>query len=173
MFKCWVWLWLLTVPFLAASQWATNTKLWGLSSHINEDVFLHIGAELDQDYYITDQVMLRGAVGIYEDSYRLFAGFVHFGVRVEALKFHNMRIRVGLGPTFIFRENWWNHKPGYDGSTFFGKNRRSGAWETALIWYGGDIELEWVTSPNSSLLLTIVPGYPVVINTSLGIRWRY
>ena len=158
---------------LGTNHWATNTKIWGVSSHINEDVFAHIGIEIDQDYYVHPNVILRGGGGIYQDSYNLLAGFLHLGVRFEAEKFNNILIRVGIGPTFIWRQNWWNHKPGYNGSTFFGKTPQSGDWETGFILYGGDIEIEWVGGDDWSMVLAVVPAYPVVINTNVGIRWRY
>ena len=167
-------MWILTGFHYADSfnRWATNTKLMGISSHVDQDVFAHIGVVIDHDYYLTKNMIIRAGTGAYQDSYDLLAGFFHLGVRFEAQKFNNIYVRVGLGPTFIWRQNWWNHKPGYEGSTFFGQTKQTGDWETGFLMYGGDIEIEWQTDDHTGIVFTIVPAYPVVINTSFGIRWR-
>ena len=154
-------------------NYAMNYKLWGLSSHIGKDVFLHLGAEVDYDYYVTNSVILRVATSVYEDSSRLLAGFFHLGPRFQAQKFNKIFFRVGVGPTLYWRKNWWKHVSSYKGSALFGKTYHDSTFETAFFWWCGDIEMEWKFSEKKRLVFTVVPGIPIVVNTNIGLRMVY
>ena len=77
---------------------------------------------------------------------------------------------MGIGPTLIWRENWWEKTSGYEGNAFYGKEPQDGAFETNLLWYGGYLEFEWVQTKNLRFVYSIVPGYPIIIVNNIGIR---
>ncbi|MFC1582595.1 hypothetical protein ACFL4W_03545 [Planctomycetota bacterium] len=152
---------------------ADTYKLYLLNTHIGEDIFLRFGFEYDHDYYLKNWLVLRGSGAVYRDSANYLSGFFHLGLRLEAAKFDDVYVRIGIGPTFIWRENWWLKKTGYQGNTFFGTEPTSGKYETAFLWYGGDIEVEWVIDEKSSFVCGIIPGYPVLVNINVGYRYHY
>ena len=154
-------------------QYALNLKLYGLTHHINKNWFLHPGAEVDADYYLNDQFLLRASAATYQDSGGFWSGFFQLGVYLEANKFDRMLFRMGIGPTYIWRENWWTKTTGYQGNAFYGKTPQTGAFETNFLWYGGYLEFEWIYSKDIRFIYAIVPGYPVIIVNNIGLRWVF
>ena len=163
---------LASIPSISKShpKWAWNQKAYGVTRHLEKDWLLHVGTEIDIDYYINPMFILRGTFATYKDSGNLWAGFFHFGPRIEAQKFKNIFIRVGFGPTLIFRQNWWLHKPAYTGNAFYGKTRHDKEFESAFLLYGGDVEVEWKVSQKYSVVYALIPGYPVIFANNIGIR---
>lgn len=157
----------------AQNQVASNIKLHGITRHLDKDWLIHYGAEIDIDYYLSDHTIIRAAAAAYQDSGGLLAGFFHLGGRLEAEKFKNVFFRIGIGPTLIWRENWWIHKNNYKGNLFYGKTPSNNEYEWAFLWYGGDMELEWRYAKNKSVLYSMIPGYPIVFNNSIGVRWYF
>jgi hypothetical protein len=163
----------LTCSSLSAKM-SSNYKLYGISSHIGRDVFINFGAEYDHDIYLNDWLLLRGAIASYQDTAKLMAGFIHFGFRIEAKKFERLYIRFGVGPTFIWRQSHWKYGAAdYQGNEFYGSDFTEAEYETAFLWYAGDIEVEYRFSDNMGVIFSVIPGFPVVINTNAGIRITY
>ena len=140
-----------------------------MNSHISRDLFFRLGYEFDYDTYINSNLLIRGAAAIYEDSGKHMAGFFHLGVRFEVQKFKKTYIRFGIGPTFIWRENWWRVEKGYKGNMFYGNTPHNRKYESAFIFYGGDIEIER-RSGKKGYFIGIIPGFPVVVNLTAGVR---
>ena len=148
-----------------------NIRFYGYSHHLEKDWFFHPGLQIDRDSYLADWFISRTSIAVYRDSGRLIAGFFHAGFRINARKFDRFYIRLGVGPTFIWRQNWWLHKHGYDGNTFYGESYHSNRFEYAFLWIGGDIELEWRLDSGKRFIIATVPGYPVIFANSIGIRF--
>ena len=164
------WLLFLQGGFLA-KEVDYNLKFYGYSSHFEKDWFFHPGLQVDRDFYLANWFVIRSAVSVYRDSGHLAAGFFHLGFRINARKFDNFYVRLGFGPSFIWRQNWWLHRDTYEGSSFYGETYHSDRLEKAFLWYGGDIEVEWRIKPNLSVVFAIVPGYPVIFANSIGFRF--
>jgi len=161
-------------PSSLSARMASNYKVYGISSHIGRDIFVNFGGEYDHDLYLNDWLLLRGAVASYQDTAKLMAGFFHFGFRIEAKKFERLFIRFGIGPTFIWRQSHWIYGAAdYQGNEFYGTDQSHAEYETAFLWYAGDIEVEYRFSDNVGFIFTVIPGFPVVINTNAGIRVTY
>ena len=148
-----------------------NVRFYGYSHHLDVDWFFHPGIQIDRDMFLNDWFLLRTSIATYRDSGNLLAGFFHGGFRFNLRKFQRFHIRLGFGPTFIWRQNWWVHKQDYDGSTFYGETYQSGNFERAFVWVGGDIELEWKLKSGKRLIFACIPGYPVIIANSIGFRF--
>ncbi len=149
-----------------------NLKFYGYSHHLDQDWFFHPGIQIDRDYYIKDWLIGRASVSCYEDSGGLVAGFFHLGFRINARKFNSMYVRLGFGPSFIWRQNWWVHKSEtYQGNSFYGTTPHFGRFEYAFLFYGGDIEIEWRLKSGKRVVYALIPGYPVIFANSVGIRF--
>lgn len=156
-----------------SQSYAYGVKLYGLTHHISRDWFFHPGIEVDGDYYLSEMFLLRAGAATYQDSGGFWSGFFQFAVFLEAKKFDSFYFRMGIGPSFIWRENWWEKVDGYSGNAFYGKKIQSGPFETNLLWYGGYLELEWIYSKKMRFTYSLVPGYPVIIVNNIGVRFVF
>ncbi len=161
--------------FLAGSLFADdvdyNLKVYGYSHHLQKDWFFHPGVQVDRDSYVDNWLVYRSSIAMYRDSGDLVGGFFHMGFRVNIRKFKNLYIRLGVGPTFIWRQNWWIHRDSYDGNTFYGETYHDNQFESNFIWLGGDFEFEWQLESGKRFIFACVPGYPVIFANSIGFRF--
>jgi hypothetical protein len=63
-----------------------------------------------------------------------------------------------------------NEIRGYRADGFFGRPAPGDRFPSAWILYGGNVEAEWKMRPGLGLLYSMVPGFPFVITSSLGLR---
>jgi hypothetical protein len=163
-------------------DFAANLKYMGLTvhtfaSHWEYDfalddkgyVVAQIGIEMDGDFYLNNYFLLRATTGLYKDCFNLWAGGFHLGFRGNLPVGERWEFRIGIGPTVIWRENWWTHVNNYGGSAFYGSKRQTGDLETAFLWWGGNSEIEYRFSQKNAMVLTVIPG-GIVYNFSAG--WR-
>lgn len=187
----------LSLPFraLAASDLAwtdparfgVGLKYMGLSYHPgggeNEEHYLRsldskdywvvlVGGQVDVDYSVFNFLMVRASTSFYKDCADLWAGFYHLGFRANWDATDRLSLRVGVGPTYLWRQNWFHQVKGYTKDSFFGP-ATEGNFQGKFIWYGGDVEAEWKAWRHASLVYGCIPGYPEVIQNSLGMRWRF
>ena len=166
-------------------NWAANLKFLGLTFHPGGGpgdyptaldsagyLVLQVGLEGDLDYYLHKYLILRASTSLYKDCAFLWSGFFHLGPRVNLPIGPAFAFRIGIGPTVIWRENWWKHVGWYNGDLFYGKQETNGAIHTAFLWYGGNLECEYRLRNNTSLVFSMVPGWPQVFTNSFGMR-RY
>lgn len=109
------------------------------------------------------------AQALYEDCAKQFSGFTHLGFKGVILRENKHSLIFGLGPTLIYRRSWYRLK-GYHGIGFFNYDED---WESRFIWYGGEIEYNYHLNDKFDLSATVIPGYPNVINLSLGCRYWF
>jgi hypothetical protein len=133
---------------------------------------LQVGGQLDGDYKLHKWFYLRSSTSLYRDCADVWAGFFHFGFRANYDFPAGVSLRVGIGPTFIWRENWLGKVKGYTRDSFFGPARDE-TFQTAFLWHGGDVEAEWRAWDRVSLVYSVIPGYPEVLHNSLGARWSF
>jgi hypothetical protein len=58
----------------------------------------------------------------------------------------------------------------YRADAFFGRPKETDRFQSAWIWYGGNLEAEYRITPSLGLLYSVVPGFPLVVTSSLGLR---
>lgn len=168
-------------------RFAANLKYTGLSYHPGggENIehykrsldsrdywVVLVGAEADGDWMVNRFVYIRAATSLYQDCSELWAGYYHLGFRANADLGDKVALRIGIGPTLIWRQNWFGRVKGYTKDSFFGP-ATPGEFQSKFIWYGGDIEAEWKLWRHASLVYSVIPGFPEVVTSSVGARYRF
>jgi hypothetical protein len=175
------------MPTISSQSLSIGVKFFGLSFHPygannaklmqlkldNEGVFvLNIGATLNIELYIwKDIVSLKFVQGLYRDCIGQFAGFTHFGIRGKIQFDDSNSINGGIGPTIIFRKNWYDVN-GYDDSFSFFNGKPGDMWQWKFIIYGGEFEYNHVVNKKIYFSTSFVPGYPDLMNLSIGLRYK-
>jgi hypothetical protein len=131
---------------------------------------LQVGAEGYGDYYLKPWLLLRGAGSVYKDCADLWAGFAHFGFRLQWDPAERVALRIGIGPSFLWRQSWLHKVERYRADAFFGRPAEGDDFQSAWIWYGGNLESEFRIAPDLGILYSLVPGFPLVMTSSLGLR---
>ena len=129
---------------------------------------IQLGGEAMADYYLKPWFLLRAAGSLYRAD--VWAGHAHLGFRLDWRIAPRFSARIGIGPTFLWRENWYGVVPRYRSDGFFGRPGKEDRFQSAYIWYGGNIEAEVTLGRGIGLIYSLVPGYPFVITSSLGLR---
>jgi hypothetical protein len=122
-----------------------------------------------EKFVVEDALSFKFALGLYADCAAQLGGFLHAGIRAKIFKIKKHSLYGGIGPTFIFRENW--HKlDGYvDRKRFIGN--KNDAIQYLFLWYGGELEYRFNFKKNWDFSLTFVPGYPDLMSLSLGVNY--
>lgn len=133
---------------------------------------LNLGAAAMYEKFLwSDIISAKVIQGVYADCAVRWGGFSHLGVRVKIFKRPRHSFYCGLGPTFIYRKNWASF-PGYINS-----NRLKGGpddkYQYVFIWFGGEIEYKYVINDKFDLGVSMIPGYPVMINFSFGLNYKF
>ncbi|MDB5047266.1 MAG: hypothetical protein JWO30_337 [Fibrobacteres bacterium] len=131
---------------------------------------LQVGGEGYADYYVKPWFLVRGAGSLYKDCADVWAGFAHLGFRLNWAPAERLAFRIGIGPSFLWRQSWLGKVKNYRSDAFFGRPDPGAKFQSAWIWYGGNLEAEYKLRPHLGLLYSLVPGYPFVITSSLGLR---
>ncbi|MDB5103329.1 MAG: hypothetical protein JWP91_1018 [Fibrobacteres bacterium] len=129
-----------------------------------------VGAETYADYYVLPWLLVRGAGALYKDCADVWAGFAHLGFRLNWAPADRFALRIGIGPSLLWRESWLGRVERYRSDAFFGRPRPSDRFQSAFIWFGGNVETEFKIGHGLGILYSVVPGYPFVITSSLGLR---
>ena len=178
---------LLCSTFIYSQTLTIGVKFFGLSFHpkgaVNANIMplkldkngvfvVNRGATLSIEYFIwKDIVSVKFVQGLYSDCLARFGGFTHIGLRGKIFSYGQHSINGGIGPTFIFRRNWYEVE-GYNDSFSFFHGDKDDYWQWRFIMYGGEIEYNYSIDDNIDLSTTFVPGYPDLMNLSFGIRYK-
>jgi hypothetical protein len=100
----------------------------------------------------------------------LKSGFLHVGFRWNALQMGRHTINAGVGPTLMFREDWHRFEE-YSDKDFFGKAVYNG-WQYRFFPVGGEVEYLFKINDKWEFQYSVIPGYPAVITSKIGLRWR-
>lgn len=131
---------------------------------------IQLGGEAIADYYLKPWLLLRTAGSLYRDCADVWAGHAHLGFRLDWRVASRFSARIGIGPTYLWRENWYGVVDRYRSDAFFGRPGKGDRFQSAWIWYGGNIEAEVRLGRGMGLVYSLVPGYPLVMTSSLGLR---
>lgn len=123
-----------------------------------------------EKFMIKDILSAKVAVGMYMDCAAQFGGFAHLGVRGRIFSIQRHKLYGGIGPTFIFRQNWL-HLDGYhDGKLFRGSKQDK--YQCLFLWYGGEFEYRYEMSSRVDGVVSLVPGYPDLVSVSIGFNYK-
>jgi len=171
--------------YVFAQQFTIGIKITGLSIHPKGSFNAHLekfkldkrgvfvlnpGIAISFEYFIyKDTLSIKFIQALYADCCAQFAGFTHLGFRHRIFKYENHQLSGGLGPTFIFRRNWYKLDGYIDDFAFF-KGGPENDWQWRFIWYGGDIEYNYYINEKTDLSVTIIPAVPALIDVNIGAR---
>ena len=173
-------------------SWAVNLKYFGLTYHpgggssgssayplqIDKEGYfvLQIGAETDLDYYLNEHFLIRTTAAAFKDCAMLWSGHFHLGFRGNYSMDNGLSFRFGVGPTLIWRENWYKEplvNDWYNGDGFYGREKHNRKFQTAFIWYGGNFEVDYKINQDMAFVYSLIPGYPQVFTSSFGLRTTF
>jgi hypothetical protein len=136
-------------------------------------IVIQLGVETDLDYYLNKYFLLRASASLYKDCAFVWSGFFHFGFRANLPIGEKFQARLGIGPSLIWRENWYRHVDWYTGDGFYGHEYEEGPIQTAFLWYGGNVEFQYDFNDKWAFVYSLVPGYPQVFTSSFGLRQTF
>lgn len=116
-----------------------------------------------------DIVSVKFIQGLYSDCLARFAGFTHIGLRGRIFELGQHSLNGGIGPTLLYRRNWYE-VDGYDDSFSFFRGSPRDYWQRRFIWYGGEFEYNYAIDEKRVISTSFVPGYPDLMNLSIGLR---
>jgi hypothetical protein len=128
------------------------------------------GVALNYDWAWKKHIFWRAAAGFYADCAILPAGYLHIGFRWEALRFGRHTFNGGFGPGFLFRKDWHRFEPAYRGDPIFG-DRVYKDWQYRLTPIIGEVEYLYKINEHLQFQYAVLPAYPAVIVSRLGLRW--
>lgn len=114
------------------------------------------------------RLSLKVAQGAYSDCARLFAGHTHLAFRLNLLNGKKHDLRLGFGPTWVYRESW-ERFPGYVQNNPYLKSK--GDWQHAFVWYGGSVEYDYRINDRFSANFHAIPGLPDFFTFGIGFRY--
>lgn len=109
--------------------------------------------------------------GFYADCAAQFAGFTSIGIRVRIFKLGCHQLYGGMGPTVLYRRNWFR-LAGYKDTHYF-QGGREDFWQYKLLWYGGELEYRYALCERMDISTTFVPGYPDLLCLSFGFTYNF
>jgi len=171
---------------LGAQSLAWGLKAFGLSIHphgaVNHALMplkfddkgvlvLNLGITVGVEAFVPGAPWLsfKAVQGAYLDCIGQGAGFSHLGVRFHSPNWGGFSFNGGVGPTLIYRRNWYD-VPGYDDASGFYRGGPGDFWQTRFLWYGGEFEFNQDLGGGWALSQTVVPGYPDLISVSVGFK---
>src|SRR5690606_27653806 len=178
---------LLVAGFESMAQNSVGLKFFGLSIHPGGDEnaplmprrfddngvwVLNLGGMLSYEKFIyEDGVSLKAVQGFYSDCAAQPGGFSHIGLRARIFKTEKHSLYGGIGPTLVYRKNWYE-LPGYLDPEYF-DGAPNDEWQYKFLWYGGEFEYAYVLSERTDLACTFIPGYPKLISLSFGLKYKF
>lgn len=166
--------------------WAINALLMGLTFHpdggenegyprqLDDEAYWVVmpGTQIDVDYALHRFALARFSTSLYRDCADVWSGFFHLGPRLNLPLGSKFVFRIGIGPTFLWRENWLNVVEGYTKDSFYGR-AKPGTFQSKFIWYGGDVDIEYKINDKVSFIYANIPGWPEVITSNVGLRYTF
>ena len=133
-------------------------------------VIMNPGIALSYDWQWKKHIFWRAAAGYYGDCALQSAGYLHIGLRWEALRFGRHSFNGGLGPGLLFRKDWHQFAPAYRGDPVYGDRVYQG-WQYRLTPIIGEVEYLYQINDRLQFQYSIIPAYPAVITSKMGVRW--
>jgi hypothetical protein len=151
-----------------------NAKLMPVKLGSNGFLVPSFGLALSFEKYIwEDFLSLELMQANYTDCAMQAAGFTHFGFRVKLFSIGKHQMNFGVGPTIVYRKNWYN-LDGYDDTkNFYNGEKTNDDWQWRFIIYGGEFEYNYRLTERVDFSWTIVPGIPILIANAFGVRIKF
>ena len=132
---------------------------------------LDLGALLSYEYFIVPDVLsVKFIQGLYADCAAQLAGVTSVGLRARIFQIGRHSLLGGIGPTWIYRHNWY-HIPNYVDTKYY-KGTPADKWQYKFLWYGGELEYKFAISSKLDFATIFVPGYPDLMAFAVGINYK-
>lgn len=147
-----------------------NSDLYKNAFGKKKRLAMNFGVAVTTEYMFYPEVSVKIDQALFRDCAGKLAGMTMFNFRytVDLRKAGNAS--AGLGPFFYYRKNW-NSFGNYINDGYF-KDSKNGKWQTKLVWYGGELEYNFPLGNGLDLSTNILPGIPVVIALTPGVRMK-
>ena len=150
-----------------------NEKLMPLKFDDKGLFVLDVGFMASFEKYLwKDFVSIKFVQSIYGDCILQPAGFTHLGFRLKIFSIGKHQLNGGIGPTLIYRKNWYDVE-GYDDSYSFFEGSKDDFWQWRFLWYGGEFEYNYNVYKNIDLSVTFIPGFPDLLAFAFGVRAKF
>lgn len=170
----------------AVAQDNVGIKFFGLSIHprevVNEHLMpnrldkgghfvMNLGTKvMYENFFYADIFSVKVIQALYADCAARLGGFSHIGLRGTIFRKGSHSLHGGIGPTLVYRRSWLE-LPGYVRGDLF-KGDEGDKYQYLFMWYGGEIEYKYKINSRIDFAISLVPGYPDLINLSFGINYR-
>ena len=129
----------------------------------------NLGAAASYDVDLSKRFFLRSQVGAFMDCAWQKSAYVHVGLHLNVIKWGRSSINGGLGPMFLVREDWGKFERYRRGDDFFGDRVKNG-WQYRFFPVGGELEYLYQVNNKVQFQYSVIPGYPAVITSKIGVR---
>ncbi len=132
-------------------------------------VVLNLGLAASYDRDLSKRFFLRSQAGFLLDCAMQKSAYVHVGLHLKVLKWRKHSFSGGLGPLFLVREDWGQFPRYRRGDDFFG-SRVANGWQYRFFPIGGEGEYLYQINDKFQFQYSVIPGYPAVIVSKIGLR---
>ena len=130
-----------------------------------------LGALLTYEYFIVPDILsVKFIQGLYADCAAQFAGVTSIGLRARIFQIGRHSLFGGIGPTLIYRHNWFRI-PNYVDTKYY-KGTPTDKWQYKFLWYGGELEYKFAISSKLDFATIFVPGYPDLMAFAVGLNYK-
>lgn len=164
--------------------WSGQIRLAGLVIHpdggsvpgiyprkIDKQAYLLIapGVVTGLSYHFNKNHSMKLQVALLKDCADLWEGYFHFGYRYTYPVNKKIDLRLSMGPTLLWREDWnrFQEWRDYDGYKFFNNSWKG--YEYEFIMYGGELEVGYQVN-EVKLIVGLTPGFMTLV--TFGIEKR-
>jgi len=98
---------------------ALNTQHMSLKFDRNGIFVLNTGISTNIEYFVYKDIVSIKFQGLYADCVQKLGGFTHLGLRGRIFEVGKHSLHGGIGPTFIYRHNWYSLENYDDRFVFF------------------------------------------------------
>ena len=130
---------------------------------------LNLGAAVSYDRDLSKRFFIRAQVGAFMDCAWQKSAYIHAALHFTGLKWGKHSINAGLGPMFLVREDWGKFERYRRGDDFFGDRVKNG-WQYRFFPVGGEVEYLYQVNNKVQFQYSVIPGYPAVITSKIGVR---
>ena len=132
---------------------------------------LDFGALLTYEYFIVPDVLsVKFIQGLYADCAAQIAGVTSIGLRARIFQIGRHSLFGGIGPTWIYRHNWYRI-PNYVDTEYY-KGTPTDKWQYKFLRYGGELEYKYAISSKLDFATIFVPGYPHLMAFAVGVNYK-
>ncbi len=151
---------------------ASNAHLMPNKLDKNGYLVLNPGIEITYEKFLhKDIVSIKIIQALYYDCASRLGGFSHIGIRAKIFKKNKHSLYGGMGPTLIFRKNWFKLDGYIHDDTF--KGEKDDKWQYLFLWYSGEFEYKYAINDKFDFSISIIPGYPDLISFAFGLNLKF